>query len=274
MVRLGPAAAPALHVMSWNIRRRVRYPNPRKADRWTHRAPRLRALLQAEQPTVLGVQEALADQATFLLNSLGTGYRFVGHGRNADGRGEGNPIVFDSTRLELLDWDQQALSTTPSKPGSRSWGTVYPRVLVSARFRDRATGSSFVVINTHLDHLSARSRAASARLIRDQAAGSEIPVVITGDLNATPASEPIRLLLGGDRLVDTWAAAAQQRSPAWDTLATYRTPIRSGRRVDWILASSSLGVEAAAINAEAYDGGWASDHLPVQALLRIPGGRR
>lgn len=166
----GAAAAPALQVMSWNVRRRRTLPSARGADRWNTRAPRLRSLLSAERPTLLGAQEARTDQAEFLRSSLGMRYGIVGRGRGTGGRGEGCPILYDAERLELLDWNQTALSDRPDRPGSVSWGNIIPRILVTASFHDRATGQTFLALNTHFDHLSERSRRRSAQAVRGAAA--------------------------------------------------------------------------------------------------------
>lgn len=266
---IGPVDAPDLHVMSWNIRRRVRRPQLRPSDRWSTRATRLQALLEAERPTLLGVQEALADQAFFVQEVLGESYEFIGHGRGAHGLGEGNPIFYDSERLALLDWQQTALSTAPHQPGSRSWGSIYPRVMVACTFEDRVTGSQFLHLNTHFDHLSAYARLMAARTVRRTVEATPLPVVLTGDLNTGAASRPLAELQAGGSLTDTWAMAEQRLSEEWDTLANYKPPKATGRRIDWILASSSLKVLSAAVNGDRYAGGWASDHLPVQAVLRL-----
>ena len=130
---IGAVAAPDLHVMTYNIRRRMRTLRPDSPDRWDTRKPLMRRLLAAEQPTLLGVQEALLDQADFVADALGPHYRWVGHGRHAAGHDEHNPIYYDSRRLELTDWRQWALSATPDAPGSRSFGNLVRRVVVSAR---------------------------------------------------------------------------------------------------------------------------------------------
>jgi endonuclease/exonuclease/phosphatase family metal-dependent hydrolase len=266
---VGPAGAPNLHVMSWNIRRRNRFPALRSADRWSERGPRLRGLLTAERPTVLGVQEALADQAFFAQASLGADYRVIGRGRSAAGQGEGTPIIYDSARLEALDWTQTALSRRPNTPGSRSWGSIYPRIMVAVSFRDRATGLCCLVINTHLDHLSGRARLMAARMLRRTITDSSLPAIVTGDLNAGADSEAMRELQSDGTLAETWTVADCHYSREWDTFANYGLPQARGRRVDWILASPSFQVEGTAVNAERYAGGWASDHLPVQAVMRL-----
>ena len=112
-----------IHVMSWNIRRRTRYALGRTADRWDVRAPRIKSLLQSERPSLLGLQEALPSQVDFVLSALGSAYRSVGYGRSRRGRGERCPIIFDAQRLELLCWEQRALSARPDRPGSISWET-------------------------------------------------------------------------------------------------------------------------------------------------------
>ncbi len=267
---IGPVAAPGLHVMSWNIRRRTGRFHPRVADRWHRRAPGVRALLHAERPTLLGAQEVLADQSHFLADSLGGGYGVVGHGRGPRGGGEASPIFYDTDRLELLDFKQTALSDAPHRPGSTSWGNLIPRVLVSARFRDLATTHEFLALNTHLDHLSARSRLRSARVIREHVLRLGLPTVLTADFNAGGASAPLVELLQDAALAETWESAEHHDSHEWGTFANYRAPRRDRSRIDWILATPGVRVLRAAINAQRHGGVWASDHLPVHAVVVLP----
>lgn len=266
---VGHVTAPDLHLMSWNIRRPVPAVFSRAADRWASRAPRLRAMLEAEQPTVLCAQEVLDEQARVVLAALGDDYRAVGRGRSADGGGEACPIFYDSDRLQLLDWTQLALSDTPDQPGSMSWGNLFPRVVIRAEFRDRATSRRVQVVNTHLDPLSARSRVRSARAILELVTASDTPTVITGDLNAGPSSAAVRELLSTGALRDSWVVADERLTEPWGTYANYREPRPDGTRIDWILATSLVRVTHAAINPFMHLGGWASDHLPVQAVVRL-----
>lgn len=256
--------------MSWNIRRRTTHPTVRSADRWAVRARRVRALLRAERPTLLGLQEALADQAFFAQQSLGENYRVIGRGRSARGRGEGTPILFDAERLELQCWEQTPLSKTPDRPGSRSWGSVYPRIMVAAVLRDRRTGTDFLAVNTHLDHLSARARLMGVRRISGTLAASSLPAVVTGDFNTGAGTEPISELRSSSVLADTWEAAEQRLSEEWGTFANYRMPRVHRGRIDFIFSSTSFRVHRAAVNAQRYAGGWPSDHLPVHAVVSLP----
>ena len=267
---IGPVVAPDLHVMSWNVRRRIPDLVTRPADRWRRRAPGVAALLAAERPTVLCAQEVLPEQHSVLREGLGSGYQFLGHGRAADGGGEACPIGYDADRLELVEWEQSALSDTPRRPGSTSWGNLFPRILVRAVFRDRATGGRLQVINTHLDPLSAASRVRSAAAIGELAGACDSPTVLTGDLNAGPTSGALRELRGVG-LADSWTAARDRVTREWGTYGGYRSPRPHGTRIDWILTTPRLQVAAAAINPSRYAGGWPSDHLPVQAVVRGEG---
>ena len=267
---IGAAAAPDLAVMTYNVRRRLPPLPFGRADRWSERGALLRRLLAAERPSIVGVQEALGDQARFVAASLGPAYRAIGRGRNADGGGEGCPVVYDSARLELLDWNQLALSNTPGVPGSRSWGNPIPRIAVVARFRDRHTAATLRFVNTHLDPFSARSREHSARVLGAMLATEQYPTVFTCDANARTGSRPYRELTAAAGLADAWLAADRRLTPEWNTYSGYRPPRVGGRRIDWLLVGGGIEVREVGINAVRFAGAAASDHEPVQALLRLP----
>lgn len=270
---LGLTAAPKLHVMSYNIRRRMPHLIPRSPDRWEHRQPLLKQLLEAEQPSLVGVQEALPEQANFVRHALGDRYRSIGHGREKNGTGEGCPIFYDRERLRLLDWQQTALSDTPEVQGSSTWGNRTPRVVVDATFTDVATGVQFHAVNTHFDNRSRNSRLKSAVALRRIVLASGLPAIVTGDFNTDAGTEPHDVLLGTGtpsfgQLQDAWDAADTRLTDAWGTFLDYREPRHDRKRIDWVLVSKAH-VLSVAINTTRYDGGWPSDHAPVQAIVRL-----
>lgn len=269
MSLIGPTAPPELHVMSYNIRRRMPTLYPVLADRWTHRRPLLKQLLTAEQPALLGVQEALPEQAIFVRQALGDRYRSVGHGREKDGRGEGCPIFYDRERLRLLDWTQTALSDTPDVHGSTTWGNRTPRMIVDATFADAATEIRFHFVNTHFDHRSRLSRLRSAERLRAVVLASGLPSVVTGDFNVDAATEPHDMLLAGGELVDSWSRVDARITEHWGTFLDYHPPKHDRKRIDWILTTPGVTVEKVGINVTRFDAGWPSDHAGVQAVVRL-----
>jgi endonuclease/exonuclease/phosphatase family metal-dependent hydrolase len=265
---IGPVTPPELHVMTFNVRRRMSGLAWRRADRWRHREAAVRALLRMEQPTIVGAQEVLPDQADAMRDALGTRYRFIGRGHGPRGSGEGCPLFFDADRLELVDWEQSALSDHPHAAGSRSWGNLIPRVVVTARFRDRRTGAALTALNTHLDPFSPRSRVRSVDVLR--ALAGRGPSIMTGDLNAGETSRTLRALLDDGGLQDAWTAAARRVTASVGTFAGYRPPRPARPRIDWIVVTPDVQVERAGINTFRHRGVWPSDHLPVQAVVRVP----
>lgn len=267
----GPVAAPQLQVMSFNIRRRMPHLLPGSPDLWSRRKPLIARLLVSELPTIIGVQEALADQAAFLRNVLGQNYRSIGYGRNAGKRGEGCPLFYDDHRLQLLEWQQTALSDTPKVTGSTTWGNKVPRVLVDATFRDRVTGLRFRTLNTHFDHRSRNARLQSATLVRALVASGSLPTIVTGDFNTSVGSLPYAAITAENTLVDTWDSAIDRVTDPWGTFPDYRPPRLDRKRIDWILATPGISVTKTGINVTRFDGGWPSDHAPVQAIVSLPG---
>lgn len=265
---IGPTPAPDLHVMTFNIRRRLQKLSAASPDLWETRKPLVERLLQRERPSVLGVQEALPDQALAVGEALGTQYRMLGYGRSKDRSGEGCPLFYDTDRLTLIDWRQSALSDRPDTPGSTSWGNAVPRVVVIAHLADRETGTEFLVLNTHFDHLSRRSRIRSAVALDAVVAERGLPSLLTGDFNTGEWTKPYLALTDDGMFRDTWPAARWRLSPEWGTFPNYREPRHDRKRIDWILATPDVQVDRVGINV-ARENGWPSDHAPVQAVVRI-----
>ncbi|MFT2816816.1 endonuclease/exonuclease/phosphatase family protein [Leifsonia sp. A12D58] len=264
---IGPVAAPWLHVMTLNVRRPTLWPT-RAEQRWSTRRPLLRRVLEAERPSILGLQEVMPAQSDDIDRMLGRRYAMVGSGRGANHDGERCEIRFDIIRLRLIGSRTWWLSDRPDVPGSRSYGNVLPRIAVQAELEDNELGTRFHVIVTHLDHLSARSRLASARQIRRVASALDVPHIVMGDFNAGPSSGVASELCADRLLADTWLTASQRLSPAWDTYSNYGPPRQGGRRVDWVLVSTTARVEAAGVNPVRFGSVAVSDHEPVHALIR------
>ena len=112
-------------------------------------------------------------------------------------------------------------------------------------------------LGTHLQHDSARGRAAQADVIAAVAAASREPVVLLGDLNAAPHAPELASL--DATLVDAWESAGDGPGRTFPST-------RPRTRIDYVMTSPDLPALAAAVVA-----GDASDHLPVVADLALPG---
>lgn len=260
---------PELHVMSFNIRRRFDRITWPPADRWPMRKERLRTFLSANKPHLLGTQEAMPDQARWVQGALGSDYGRIGLGRGPRRDGEGTPLFYDRERIEVEDWQQVALSDTPEVPASTGWGNTIPRIAVIAQLRDRATGSRFTFVNTHFDAFSRRARRRSATWLHELVARREHPLLFTADVNAHVRSSELADMFADGLLVDTWSYAPARRTAEWGTFNNYAAPKIGARRIDALLATPDVGVRAVGIDPRPTGTQWPSDHLPVQAVVRI-----
>jgi endonuclease/exonuclease/phosphatase family metal-dependent hydrolase len=269
----------AIRVLSYNVRYATRGDHH---DVWHDRRDAVGRLVRFHRPDVAAFQEPLPEQRRDLRERL-PAYEFVGRSRRADGEGEGCPIAVRSDRWSVADADTFWLSETPSEP-SRGWGADYPRIATWAVIRAVDGSAALLVVNTHFDHASARARREAARLIRKRvpdlaregADDSEesLPVALVGDLNCTPGSVPHRILLGDDpdgdvspadadhALRDAADVADLRHGP--ETSLTDFARLIDGRRIDHVLVSPAVTVEAFATLADRDDRGrYPSDHLPV-----------
>lgn len=275
--RIGPAPAGRIHVMSCNIRcdrSADGSTRPGEPDHWPERRPVLVDLLRREQPTVLGVQEALHGQIPAIEEAL-PGHRMLGLGREGGSAGEHCAIFYDADRFEVLAWDQLWLSGTPRLIGSATWGNSIPRIVVRAHLRERSGGAELAVLTTHLDHASEPARLHGARALvelLEQEAAQRLPALVMGDFNAAArASGAYATLVTEGPCEDTWDTAERRLTPAWGTFPDYRDPVEGADRIDWILAAGGVRVHQAAITVHRdARGRQPTDHAAVQALVELP----
>lgn len=259
-----------LHVMSFNLR----FASDTPPNSWPERRPVMRELLRDEKPHLLGTQEGLYQQLRDIQADLPAHYDSIGLGRDGGSRGEAMQVFFDTRRLDPLEYDHYWLSDTPDVIGSKTWGGCCPRMVTWIRFLDRRTGEQFYALNTHFEAFDAVAREKSAQLVLARMAEEfdpALPVIATGDFNeaALPGRTVYDLLVTNGPFADSWIEAAS-RSPLYATFHGYRPLTPDGERIDWILTSPSVQALRASINTFSRDGQFPSDHLPVQAVLRLP----
>ena len=255
--------APTLVAMTFNLR----YANPSDPFPWPQRLPAVLAVVRAAAPDLLGTQEGLAGQIDDLARELPE-YDWVGRGRDEGGRGELAALFYRRERFALVDTGNFWLSDTPEIEASTTWGNATRRMLTWARLRERASGRSLLVMNTHFDHAVEGARERSAQLVLErswQLAGRD-PVVLLGDFNAPAGSTPWRTLVAEGGFVDAWEQA-QQKGPDLGTFQGWEQPDPGGARIDWILLRGMGAVRAARVHPERPGGVWPSDHLAVSATL-------
>ena len=284
-----PAASPStpasgggpLSVMTFNIR----YGTANDGEnRWTNRRDMLFALLRAEKPDLIGLQEALRFQVDEILAAV-PGYAAVGVGRD-DGKaaGEMSAILYRTSRFYVASSGTFWFSDTPETPGSKTWGNRITRISTWARFVDR-DGTAFSHYNLHLDHESQPSREKSTALllerIKARAVATE-PVIVTGDFNTGESNAALQVLVGPGGpaampaagatpppFIDTFRALHRDETEV-GSFTAFKFGETKGDKIDYVLVQPGTRVLSAGIVRTSQNGRYPSDHFPVVARIELP----
>jgi len=264
-----PDPAAPIEIGTFNIR----YANDGDGvNAWSKRSNLVLSILNAGD--FWGLQEALPSQVEQIARALPEWKMIVRTREKDPAKGEACPILYraDRWRPDPQECGTFWLSESPESAGSRSWDSSLPRICTFARFTSVSDARAITVFNLHLDHQGTRARLEAARLVAARIGArkhSHEPFVVLGDFNCGPSSNPIKHLLSEANLglQDAWRvthrdAAEQPTFNGWRERC-------EGERIDWILASPTLVVEHAEIDAAKRDGRWPSDHALIRARFRI-----
>jgi endonuclease/exonuclease/phosphatase family metal-dependent hydrolase len=258
-----------IKVMSFNIRYG---PAADGENQWDRRKSLTLARIQAFGPDLLGLQECRDDaQADFVKSNL-PDFHFYGVHREGGGGTalEMAPLLFRKSAFRIVRQGVFWLSDTPQVPGSRSWGSIFPRTATWARLIHAPTRRAVTFVSTHFD-CEPTAIDGAAHFLRQWLAQAlkETPVIVTGDFNADKDSAAYRLLTGTGMPADAY----RQVHPAGGNEATfhgYDKPEEMAA-IDWILVSDHFRVIDARIDRTRQGKLFPSDHYPLTAVLEWKG---
>lgn len=266
-------------VMSFNLR----YPQAEDTGpkRWSQRGKSVVARVNDNAPDILGVQEAKRPAGDFNLpNAMKTALTGPGHAYDVFDPGGGSPklIFFRRARFEIAEAVTGANDHDLPNAGESAACEVGKKA-AWVKLRDKASGTSYFVVNTHLvagDCPKTREQSAVAikKLINARAGG--LAVIVMGDMNTDPQAaggggeDTIHILekrgrdliLAGDYAGSTTNARATFNT-SWDFQR------RDTRRIDYILIGGN-GVKATGYDidrAKNGDGISPSDHFPIVVVV-------
>ena len=268
--------ATELRVVTYNIRLDTANDGP---NQWKYRRDMLTSQLALLRPDIFGLQEVVINQKRDITETMRLDFALVGNGRD-DGRdaGESSPIGYNVHRFKLLGSGTFWLSSTPNVP-SKGWDAAYPRVATWARLRERRGGKLILTVNTHWDHIGVEARKQSALQLKQwliEHRKAKDHVVVIGDFNAEPDSEPLAILT--DLQSPVWLRSAALNSTAKPfgpkgTFNDFKLQPETERTIDHILVGGQKGgeiwISRYAVIAQNVDGRMISDHYPVLADLTI-----
>jgi endonuclease/exonuclease/phosphatase family metal-dependent hydrolase len=216
--------------------------------------PRVAAVIKAARPDLVALQEVdrnttrtgKVDQTAELAKLTGLHAEF-GKAIDLQGGGYGLAVL---SRFPLKGVKTDPL---PGKKGQEG------RIVMRATVEPGGGAPPVTFLNTHFQHDDGPTREAQAAKIDELFGAAEGAFILTGDLNATPGSAPVKAL------AKTWAFATE---PGGKGLLTIPADVPR-QQIDYVLfrpAGRFRPVEARVIEEAV-----ASDHRPVLAVLEWTG---
>jgi len=256
-----------LKVMTYNIRLDLARDGE---NSWSNRKENVSNLINFYEPDIFGIQEGLPHQVQFL-DSILLGYKVVGEGRDGGKNGEHSSIFYKSSKFELIECDTFWLSETPDEV-SKGWDAALNRICTYGIFKDNETKQLFYVFNTHFDHVGEVARNNSAQLIHQKVSQlntKDYPVMIMGDFNLEPQSEPILFLSNQYNHVKSDAKLIYNSGGTFNGFEFHK-PILKEKEIDHIFVSKkSFEIKKYAVLTDSYSCKYPSDHFPVLVELKF-----
>ncbi len=263
---LMPVGFAQTKVMTFNIR----YDTPNDGDNWwENRKTGVVEMIDYYHPEIVGVQEALIQQLSYLNDHLAA-YNYVGVGRD-DGKekGEFSAILFDTTKLDLVETQTFWLSPTPDTV-SVGWDAAMERICTYGVFLRRDLKDTLFVFNCHYDHIGEIARRMSSLLILDKIKEfglSDKQVVVMGDLNSEPEEKPIRVFR--EELKDAHEISEQPPYGPEGTFNGFEIDSIVSRRIDYVLTKNLNVTSYRHVDDRRRNNLYLSDHLPVMVEVSV-----
>jgi endonuclease/exonuclease/phosphatase family metal-dependent hydrolase len=257
-----------LHVMTFNIR----YDNPGDSlNNWQYRKDAVAEMITACDVDLLGTQEVLLNQLNDLKERLPQ-YAAIGVGR-ADGKedGEYSAIFYKQDKFETEKSGTFWLSETPEIAGSKGWDGACERIATWAVLKEKRSNKRLFFINTHLDHIGKTARHEGVKLLLERAKTESrgLPVIISGDFNASPESEVVQQVLADGKFFDTRLLASSVPKISGTFHGFGEIPVKRRHIIDYIFVTNDIIVNTYSAMPEKRDGIYLSDHTPVCVQIEI-----
>ena len=252
-----------IRVISYNIR----YMNTKDGDNnWEFRKQASINMVNEEQPTVFGLQEAVKAQVDFLNENL-PDFDYYGVGRD-DGveKGEFMAIFYNKNEVKLLDKGTFWLAATPDTP-TKGWDGQCFRTCTWTLFECKDTGKKFAFFNTHLDHRGkvAQEEGMKTIVAKIKALVPEnVPVFLSGDFNTRtdlPIYEPLKAIMTDSREL----AVETDHRGTYTGFRVRENPVV----VDHIFVRGAEVDKFQVLCDKNYGAPYISDHWPVMTTARF-----
>ena len=218
--------------------------------------------LRQYKPDSFGVQEATQQWLDILNAELGDDYACVAQLRDDTDGAEASAVYYLKEKFELLDSGTMWLSETPEVFGSKLPLSGCTRVATWATLKDKANGSVYTHINTHLDHILEDVRVEQVKILEtkiEELKAQGYPVICTGDFNTYEGDEAYSEMI--TCLNDSKFIAAEADNGK--TYHNYGKEFFKTKPIDFVFVSDGVTVDRYKIIDEKINMMYLSDHYGI-----------
>lgn len=238
---------------------------------WNKRKGQISRFIQKQHIDICGLQEVRPDQLSDLQMLLPQ-YCFVGV-PNSNPISEYVPIIYKKKKYECIECGIFNLSETPDRFGVIGWDGKHPRYAVWAKLRDKLNNNTFILANTHLDHIGKMARQKGIELIKkiiiEKSEG--LPIIITGDFNCSYNSSAYYAAVDSIYpMVDSYVETNKRKGVSYSYHGFGDIPLEERKRIDFIFVTSDYWVRNVVIPQEKQiEGVYLTDHNPILVSLNL-----
>ncbi|MBN1964106.1 MAG: endonuclease/exonuclease/phosphatase family protein [Anaerolineae bacterium] len=227
-------------------------------NRWQARWPHVKTLIKAVRPDVLGVQECMPNQLAALMGELYGFFAYPGPETMLTGHHAIRNPIFVCEGCLPQPFGEGAFALNASGViGQHGWDAAESRLAHWLRFE------GWALINTHFDHVGARARLESARLITEFLR-AEPAAIVCGDLNCTPETPPLEHFRAAG-----YALAKDALPPDVDRRTLTKFTGQQLAELDYVLLRGARAIRTR-IPRPRHEPPYLSDHDPVVVEVQLP----
>lgn len=252
-----------MKIATYNVRVDTDYD---KQWSWFYRKEHVIDMIQYHDWDLFGVQEVRPNQIRDLQQLVA--YDVLVAEREGDGQGEGLGIFYKKETFTMIDSGFFWLSETPEKRSIHPEAGC-PRIALWGIFKEKHSEKIFLMINIHLDHLSAKARVEGLQIVLTELAPKieHYPKIILGDFNAEHTEATHHLL------VDFLEVKRDDHSVHYGPFGTfqdfdYERQWQDLEELDYIY-TKDIFIKKTAVLTDSWNCRYPADHFPLVAEIFI-----
>ena len=248
----------------------IRFDNPKDGKHdWAGRRAVLSTAINSFAPFILGSQEGRREQLKDF-ESLLCDLDLIDSHRDWISERMYPCLFYNQKIFNLVESGDIWLSETPFVPGSKSFGSAFPRLCTWATLELKQHAKKLICINVHLDHMKTETRQEQIKVLLKEIKSINIeglPIILMGDFNEGP-KEKVREIINGSGLTlsDPWLNLKKDEDISHHGFEGQK---EAAKRIDWILSTREFSPISVDLYKESIEGIFPSDHYPVFAEFKV-----